>query len=50
LELRKFEIKYRWKEFEIGNNFSYRNLLGFEMDFKLKFRENSRSRKQGKFD
>jgi hypothetical protein len=49
-ELGNFEIKYGWKAFEIRNNFPYRNLLGLEMDFELKFREFSRSRKQGKVD
>jgi hypothetical protein len=41
--LKKFEIKYRWKVFEIRNNFSYRNFLRFRLDFELKFREPSMS-------
>jgi hypothetical protein len=49
-QLRKFEIKYGWTEFAMRNNFPYRSLLGFEMNFELKFREFSRSRKQGKID
>jgi hypothetical protein len=49
-QLKQFEIKYGWKAFEIRNNFSYRNLFGFEMNFELKFREIFRSRKQGKID
>jgi hypothetical protein len=49
-KLENFEIKYGLKEFEIRNNFSYRDILGFEMDFELKFREISRSRKQVKID
>jgi hypothetical protein len=49
-ELGKFEIKYGCKVFEIGNNFPYRNLLRFWMDFEQKFRESSMSWKQGKND
>jgi hypothetical protein len=32
--LQKFEIKYGWKGLEIRNNFPYRNLLRFKLDFK----------------
>jgi hypothetical protein len=39
----KFEIKYGSKEFEMRNNFAYRNLLRFWMNFELKFRETSMS-------
>jgi hypothetical protein len=49
-ELQIFEIKYGWKEFETRDNFSYINILGFDMDFELKFRKFSRSRKQEKID
>jgi hypothetical protein len=42
-ELGKFEIKYKWKVFEIWNNFSYRDFLRFEMEFEEKFREVSMS-------
>jgi hypothetical protein len=38
-KIQKFQTKYRWKEFEIMNNFSYRNFSRFEMEFELKFRE-----------
>ncbi len=38
-ELRKFEIKYEWKVFNIRNNFPYKEFLRFKMDFELKFRE-----------
>jgi hypothetical protein len=38
-ELRKFEINYGWKVFEISSNFSDRNFLKFEMDFELKNHE-----------
>jgi hypothetical protein len=31
--LQKLEIKYGWKEFEIRNNLSYRNLSRFELKF-----------------
>jgi hypothetical protein len=48
--LQIFEIKYGWKEFETRDNFSYINILGFDMDFELKFRKFSRSRKQEKID
>jgi hypothetical protein len=37
--LKKFEIKYGWKAFEIKINFPYRNVSGFKMEFELKFRE-----------
>jgi hypothetical protein len=43
-ELKKFEIKYGCEGFEERNNFIYRNFSRFEMDFKRKFRENSRFR------
>jgi hypothetical protein len=49
-ELRKFEIKYGWKVFEIKNNFPYKDFLRFEINFELKFREASMSWKQGKND
>jgi hypothetical protein len=32
-KLQKFQIKYRWKETEIRNNVSYRNLFRFELKF-----------------
>jgi hypothetical protein len=38
-KLQKFQVKYGWKEFEIRNNFSYRNFSGFEMECELKCRE-----------
>jgi hypothetical protein len=41
--LQKFQIKYVRKEIEIRNNFSYRNVSRFEMEFELKFREASMS-------
>jgi hypothetical protein len=37
--LQKFKIKYVWEEIEIGNNFLYRNISRFEMEFELKIRE-----------
>jgi hypothetical protein len=37
--LEKLEIKYGWKEVEIRNNFSYRNISRFEMEFELKIKE-----------
>jgi hypothetical protein len=37
--LKKLEIKYGWKDIEIRNNFSYRNLSRCEMEFELKIRE-----------
>jgi hypothetical protein len=37
--LQKFKLKYGWKELEIRNNFPYRNISRFEMEFELKFRE-----------
>jgi hypothetical protein len=39
----KLEIKYGWKDFEIRNNFPYRIFSRFEIEFELKFRENSLS-------
>jgi hypothetical protein len=39
----KNETKYGWKAFDIRNNFAYRDLLRFEMDFELKFRKASMS-------
>jgi hypothetical protein len=39
--VQKFEIKYGWREFEIGNNFDYKCFLIFEMDVELKFRDAS---------
>jgi hypothetical protein len=40
-ELKKSEINYGWKSFEIKKNFAYRNFLKFEMDFELKIMEAS---------
>jgi hypothetical protein len=37
--LEKLEIKYVWKGIEIRNNFPYRNLSRFTMEFELKIRE-----------
>jgi hypothetical protein len=37
--LEKLEVKYGWKELEIRNIFTYRNISRFEMEFELKFRE-----------
>jgi hypothetical protein len=37
--LEKLEIKYGWKELEMRNNSSYRNLSIFELKFELKFKE-----------
>jgi hypothetical protein len=37
--LKKFQIKYGWKELEIRNNYPYINFFIFEMEFELKFRE-----------
>jgi hypothetical protein len=44
LGLKMFRIKYGCERFEVRNNFPYRNFLRFEMDFKRKFREDSRLR------
>jgi hypothetical protein len=33
------EIKYGFEGFDVRNNFTYRNILRFELDFELKFRE-----------
>jgi hypothetical protein len=41
--LEKLEIKYGWKELDMGNNYSYRNLSRFELKFELKFKEISMS-------
>jgi hypothetical protein len=41
--LEKLEIKYGWKEVEMGNNASYRNLSRFELKFELKLKEVSLS-------
>jgi hypothetical protein len=41
--LEKLEIKYGWKELEMRNNSSYRNLSRFELKFELKFKEFSMS-------
>jgi hypothetical protein len=41
--LEKLEIKYGWKECEMGNNSSYRNLSRFDLKFELKFKEFSMS-------
>jgi hypothetical protein len=41
-ELENFEIKYGCEEFEIRNNFTYRNFPKLEIEFKLKIRENSK--------
>jgi hypothetical protein len=38
-ELKKFEMKYGFEEFDERNNFLHRNFSRFEMYFKLKFRE-----------
>jgi hypothetical protein len=38
-KLKKFKIKYGWREIEIGNNVSYICFSRFEMEFELKFRE-----------
>jgi hypothetical protein len=38
-KLKKFQIKYGWREIEIGNNVSYICFSRFEMEFELKFRE-----------
>jgi hypothetical protein len=46
----KFETKYGWKVFEVRNHFPYIFFLRFEMNFKLKFREDSMTRNQGIFD
>jgi hypothetical protein len=35
----KFEIKYSFEEFVERNNFPFRNISRFEMEFELKFRE-----------
>jgi hypothetical protein len=43
MKLQKFTIKYGWKEFDIWNNFPYRNLFRFGIEFELKFRELSMS-------
>jgi hypothetical protein len=42
--LRKIEIKYGWREFEIRNNFPSKRFLRFQMDYELKFREASMTR------
>jgi hypothetical protein len=41
--LQKFEIKYGWKEYEMGKSFDYRNFLIFLLDLEQKFREISMS-------
>jgi hypothetical protein len=41
--LKKFQIKYGWKEIEIRNNFPYRNFSRFEMEFELKNQRTSMS-------
>jgi hypothetical protein len=37
--LQKSEIKYGWKELDMGKTFVYRHSLSFSMDFELKIRE-----------
>jgi hypothetical protein len=37
--VKKFPVKYRWKEIEIRNNSPYRNFSRFEVEVELKFRE-----------
>jgi hypothetical protein len=37
--LKKFKIKYDWKENEIRNNFPYRNFSRLEIEFEIKLRE-----------
>jgi hypothetical protein len=37
--LQKLEINYGWKELEMKNNSSYRNLSRFKLKFELKFKE-----------
>jgi hypothetical protein len=37
--LEKLEMKYGWKELEIGNNFPYRKFSRFQMELELKIRE-----------
>jgi hypothetical protein len=37
--LEKFHIKYGWKYLGIRNNFTYRNISIFEIEFELKIRE-----------
>jgi hypothetical protein len=39
LGLQKFQIKYGWKEPEIGNNVRYINFSIFKMEFVLEIRE-----------
>jgi hypothetical protein len=41
--LKKLELKYGWKELEMRNNSSYKNLPIFELKFELKFKEVSMS-------
>jgi hypothetical protein len=41
-QLKKFEIKYGFEGFDERNNFSYKNVLRFEVDFELNFREASK--------
>jgi hypothetical protein len=36
--LQKLETKYGWKEIEMWNNSSYRNLSILELKFELKFK------------
>jgi hypothetical protein len=47
--LQKLEIKYGWKELEVRNNFSYRNLSRFELKCEWKFKEFSMSWNRRKF-
>jgi hypothetical protein len=37
--LKKFQIKYGWKELEVMNNIPHRNLSRFEMELESKFEE-----------
>jgi hypothetical protein len=37
--LEKLEIKYGWKELEIGTNFPFRNVSIFKIEFELKSKE-----------
>jgi hypothetical protein len=41
--LEKLEINYGWREFEIKNNFPYRNFSRLEMEFELIIQKTSMS-------
>jgi hypothetical protein len=42
-KLKQFQIKYGFEGYEIRNNFSYRKVSKFRMEFELKIRDGFRN-------